>query len=1155
MTLQQISLEDKYTALDGRVYMTGIQALVRLPLMQRQLDRAQGLNTAGFISGYRGSPLGGYDQQLWKAKKHLKDHDIVFEPGLNEDLAATAVWGSQQVNLYPGAKHDGVFGLWYGKAPGVDRTGDVFRHANAAGSSKYGGVLAIAGDDHACKSSTLPSQSEYTFMDLEIPVLNPSGIQEILDYGLYGWAMSRYAGVWVSMIALAETMDASATVEVKPARMGLKPVTSFAMPPEGLNIRLGDKPTEQEKRLRDYRLPAVLAFARANVLNRVVIDSPKPKLGLVATGKSYLDLRQALIELGIGYKEAAAFGLRVMKVGMTWPLEPEGIKRFADGLETIMVIEEKRPLLETQIRDILFDTHADRRPRVIGKKDQAGLPLLRDILDLNPALIAVALARVLPKDQWTDKMRSEVPALEARLAGQGQLVPIHDRSPFYCSGCPHNTSTKVPEGMRALGGIGCHYLVTMMPERKTELFTQMGGEGVPWLGQAPFTEQKHIFANLGDGTYVHSGLLAIRAAIAAKANITYKILYNDAVAMTGGQAAEGGPTVADIAHQVAAEGISRLVIVADDPNKYPGAGLFPHGAKVEPRERMEALHHELAETPGVSILIYDQTCAAEKRRRRKRGLMEDPPRRVFINEAVCEGCGDCSVKSNCLSVEPLETEFGRKRQINQSSCNKDYSCVNGFCPSFVTLDGAKPKVATVEMPKGGFDLPLPVLPQLGEHSWNIVICGIGGTGVTSIGAILGAAAHIEGKRAATLDMMGLAQKGGSVTSFVKIAAEKTQIFAPRVATASADLVLACDIVVATKPDAIDTMREGRTFVAANTDVVPTAGFVTNNAIQYDQAAMLKRLERSGRGMRSVRADRLAFKLLGDSIYANMFLLGFAFQLGQVPLSAEAIEEAIKLNGASVKANIKAFAFGRLAAHDPERIAAMVGTDSKPKIPQTFEELIARRVALLTDYQNMAYGQRYREIAEGARETERRRTPGMSGFGEAVAKGLYKLMAYKDEYEVARLYTDGAFQARIAREFEGDFKMNFHLSPPMIAPVDQDTGLPKKVRFGSWMFTAFRLMARFKGLRGTMWDVFGYTAERRLERKMIVDYAATVAELMAGLNPANHALALEIAGLAMDIKGFGHIKHANYEKVKAKESALIKRFRDSIVQPQQKVAAE
>jgi indolepyruvate ferredoxin oxidoreductase len=1154
MTLQHVTLEDKYTATNGRVYITGIQALVRLPMMQRQLDQANGLNTAGFISGYRGSPLGGYDQQLWKAKKHLAGHNIIFEPGINEDLAATAVWGSQQANLHPNPKFDGVFGLWYGKAPGVDRTGDVFRHANAAGTMQHGGVLAIAGDDHACKSSTLPSQSEYTFMDLEIPVLNPSGIQEILDYGLYGYAMSRFAGVWVSMIALAETMDASATVEVRPARMGLKPVTNFVMPPGGLSIRLGDKPNDQEKRLRDFRIPAVLAFARANQLNRVTIDSPQPKIGIVATGKSYLDLRQALIELGIDYKAAAALGLRVLKVGMTWPLEPDGIKRFAEGLETVMVIEEKRPMLETQIRDILYDMHDSRRPRVIGKKDQAGLPLLRDILDLNPALIAMALARVLPRELWPEKMRSEIPALEERLRKSGELTAIHERQPYYCSGCPHNTSTKPTEGSVTLAGIGCHYLVTMMPARETSLFTQMGGEGVPWIGTAPFTNTTHAFANLGDGTYVHSGLLAIRQAIASKANITYKILYNDAVAMTGGQVAEGGPTVADVAAQVHALGVAKLIVMADDPTRH-AVGDFPPGTRLEHRDRLDAVSKELQETLGVTILLYDQTCAAEKRRRRKRGLMEDPPKRVFINEAVCEGCGDCSVKSNCVSVEPLETELGRKRTINQSSCNKDYSCVNGFCPSFVTLDGAKPLVKKVDADVKSFGIPMPKLPELGDQSWNIVICGIGGTGVTSIGAILGAAAHIEGKRSATLDMMGLAQKGGSVTSFVKIAADKTQIFAPRVATGSADLVLACDIVVATKPEAMDAARDGRTFVAANSDVVPTAQFVTDNAVQYDKGAMLKRLERAGRGMKSVRADALAFKLLGDSIYANMFLTGFAFQQGQIPLSAEAIEQAIELNGASVKQNIKAFNFGRLAAHDPEAVEKLAGLSEPAKLPQSFEELVARRTEMLTAYQNAAYAADYNAFVHAVRDAERKKSGGQNGFADAAAKGLYKLMAYKDEYEVARLYTDGSFKARLAKEFDGDYKINFHMSPPLIAPKDPDTGLPKKIALGGWMYPLFGVMARFKGLRGGMFDIFGYTAERRLERQMIKDYRAVLDELAAGLTPANHALAVKIAGLAIEIKGYGHIKHRNYEKTKAEEAKLLAQFRSGASSTAHKAAAE
>lgn len=1156
MTVMPLTLDDKYTVERGRVFLTGIQALVRLPMMQQRLDRAAGLNTAGFISGYRGSPLGGFDQQLWRAKKFLDRHNIVFKPGINEDLGATAVWGSQQVNLYPGAKFDGVFGMWYGKAPGVDRTGDVFKHANAAGTSRHGGVLAIAGDDHACKSSTLPSQSEFAFMDAEIPVLNPAGIQEVLDFGLYGWAMSRFSGTWTAMIALAENMDASATVDVAPDRVQIRMPQNFAMPVGGLSIRLGDTPADQERRLREHKLDAAIAFAHENVLNRVVLDSPNARIGLVASGKSYLDLRQALVDLGIGNKEVAELGLRIFKVGMPWPLERDAARRFADGLEAVFVIEEKRDLIETQFKSAIYDLPESRRPRVIGKLDQEGKPLLRTILDLNPAMIALALSRFIPKDRWTPRMQRDLDVIIAKAREVEGLKPIHERIPFYCSGCPHNTSTKVPEGQRAMAGIGCHYMVTRM-DRATDLFTQMGGEGVPWVGQEPFTEHKHMFANLGDGTYFHSGILAIRQAVSAKANITYKILYNDAVAMTGGQPVDGELPIGQLLEQVAAEGVARIVLVADDPNKYPGTAGFPHGVKVEHRERMDAIQRELSETPGVTILVYDQTCAAEKRRRRKRGLMEDPPKRVFINEEVCEGCGDCSVKSNCLSVEPLETEFGRKRQINQSSCNKDYSCVQGFCPSFVTVEGGKVKSNAVNGAAESIDVPEPALPALADDPFNMVITGIGGTGVTSIGAILGTAAHIDGKAATVLDMMGLAQKGGGVTSYVRVAGAKVRIHGPRVATASADLILACDMVVASKPETIDTTDARRTHAIVNDDLTPTAGFIKDNAISYDARAMKERLKKASRDFSQAPADELAVRLLGDAIFSNMMLVGYAWQKGTIPIARDAILRAIELNGAEVKKNIRAFELGRLAAHDFARISEMAGlgkTAARP-IATTLPEIIARRAEMLTAYQNKAYADRYVALVERVKAAEAKLNGG-TALTEAVARAYYKLLAYKDEYEVARLYTDGNFRKRLAETFDGKLKLNFHMSPPMIAPKDPDTGLPKKITIGPWMMFAFKVMAKMKRLRGTPFDVFGYTHERRTERALIKEYEARIAELMGALSAANYRTAIEIASLPMDIKGFGHIKDRNLETVRAREQKLLAAFRNPAAAPAAaKVAAE
>jgi indolepyruvate ferredoxin oxidoreductase len=1144
MTVMPISLDDKYEVETGRVFLTGIQALVRLPFMQHELDRRAGLNTAGFISGYRGSPLGGLDQQLWRAKKFLDKHNTVFKPGLNEDLAATAVWGSQQANLYPGARYDGVFGMWYGKAPGVDRSGDAFRHANAAGTMPNGGVLAICGDDHACKSSTLPSQSELTMMDLEIPVLNPAGIQEVLDFGIYGWALSRYAGTWVSMIALAETMDASATVEVHPHRVPIVRPLNFPLPKDGLHIRLGDNPQAQEKRLRDHKIPAVIAFAHTNVLNRVVMDSENPRIGIVTAGKSYLDLRQALDDLGIGDKEAAALGLRILKIGMTWPIEPTQIQRFAYGLEEIFVIEEKRDLIESQVKSILFNMNPEKRPRVYGKLGRDGKPFIRSILDLDAGRVAEAVAKIIGEANWTPRIRTLVARIEGKHREQDGMLALYERAPFYCSGCPHNTSTQVPEGSVGMAGIGCHYMVTWQPTRHTALFTQMGGEGTPWIGASPFTDMPHVYSNMGDGTYFHSGILAIRAAVAAGVNITYKLLYNDAVAMTGGQHVDGELTVPEMAAQVSAEGIKRLVIMSDEPEKHSLAN-FPAGTKIEHRRDLDTIQKELREIPGVTVMIYDQTCAAEKRRRRKRGLMVDPPKRAFINELVCEGCGDCSKQSNCVSVEPLETEFGRKRKINQSSCNKDFSCVEGFCPSFVTVHGGGLKTRAKSGGSAGqFDaLPQPVLPDISKEPFNIVIGGIGGTGVTSIGAILGTAAHMEGHQAATLDMMGLAQKGGAVTSFVRVAADKARIHGPRVPTAQADVLIGCDIVMASKPDTYGYLNGERTVSVINDGLTPTAAFVTDNAIDYDMAAMRARIAKASRRLESIDAEELALRLLGDTIFANMLQTGYAYQLGEIPIGEDAILKAIELNGAAVKANQRAFKLGRLAAHDRAAILKLAGLDKsdEPKPSETYEEILAKRVAFLTDYQNAAYAERYRSAVERIRAAEQVKTPGKHGLAEAAARALFKLMAYKDEYEVARLYTNGDFHKKLHEEFEGNFTLSFHLAPPIFGASDPKTGKPRKMEFGPWMMPAFRVLAGFKGLRGTFFDIFGRTHERKLERQLIVDYEATLNEIASTLTPANHATAVALAAVPMDIKGYGYIKDGNYEKAKTREAALVKRL--------------
>jgi indolepyruvate ferredoxin oxidoreductase len=1159
MALAAVTLEDKYTLERGRVYLTGVQALARLPMMQRQRDLAAGLDTGCFISGYRGSPLGGLDQALWSARTHLEKDHVFFTPGINEDLAATAVWGSQQVTMFEGAKYDGVFALWYGKGPGVDRSGDVFKHGNAAGTAPHGGVLLLAGDDHACKSSTLPHQSEYAFIDAQIPVLNPSGVQEILDYGLYGWAMSRFSGAWVGMKTIGETVDSSASVHVSPDRVTIV-IPEFDMPHGGLNIRWPDPPMDQEFRLARFKLDAVRAFARANRLDRTMLDSPKRRFGIVTTGKSYLDVRQALEDLGIDDAQAAEIGIAVYKVGMSWPLEPLGLREFAQGLDEILVVEEKRPVIEQQVKDQLYNLPDGARPRVFGKFAEGADWILPPHAELSPATIALVIADRIARFHTSERLRDRLKYLVAREAQQNQLDPALARTPFFCSGCPHNSSTKVPDGSRALAGIGCHYMAIWMPERSTETFTQMGGEGTPWIGQAPFTETRHVFANLGDGTYNHSGVLAIRAAVAAKVNITYKILFNDAVAMTGGQTHDGGQlTVPMIARQVAAEGVGHVVVVTDEPDKYEADVGLPGHTPVYHRARLDEIQRDLREMPGVTVLIYDQTCAAEKRRRRKRGKLIDPPKRVFINDAVCEGCGDCSKTSNCLSVVPVETEFGAKREIDQSSCNKDFSCVEGFCPSFVTvLGGSLRKNQAAAVDADGFaPLPVPALPAL-DRPYGILVTGIGGTGVVTIGALLGMAAHIEGHGVSVLDMTGLSQKGGSVYSHIRIARNPEDISAVRLAAGGADLLLGCDFLVSASADSLARVDKGRTRVFVNRTETIGGSFVRNPDLKFPADGTRQALVDAAGADRVefLDANRLALALLGDSIAANLFMLGYAWQKGTVPLSAEAIEQAITLNGVAVAFNKKSFLWGRRAAVDPAAVEAAAmpkhAQTGTRRLSESLDEIVERRVRDLTAYQNEAYAGRYRSLVGRVRQAEADRTPGRSGLAEAVARNLYKLMAYKDEYEVARLYTDGSFLQQLQDRFEGDYTLQFHLAPPMLAEKDPASGRLRKKAYGPWMLKAFGLLAGFKGLRGRLWDPFGHTAERRTERRLIGEYVAVVEEILSRLGQDNHQTALELARIPARIRGYGHIKEANRIEAKQAEAALLTAFRNPTAVP---IAAE
>ena len=1165
--LETVTLDDKYSLGSGRAFMSGVQALVRLPMLQQARDAAAGLNTGGFISGYRGSPLGGYDQALWAAKKHLAAQNIVFQPGVNEELGATAVWGTQQLDLYPQTKKfDGVFGIWYGKGPGVDRSSDVFKHANMAGTAKHGGVIAIAGDDHVSKSSTAAHQSDHIFKACGLPVFFPSSVQDILDMGLHAFAMSRFSGVWAGMKTIQEVVESSSSVLVDPDRVKIVMPEDFQMPPGGLHIRWPDPALEQEARLMDFKWYAALAYIRANRLNHNVIAGPNDRFGLIASGKAFNDTRQALADLGLDEDTCHQQGIRLHKVNVVWPLEASITRDFAQGLQEILVVEEKRQVIEYQIKEELYNWRADVRPNVLGKfdepeGDQSGGEwgranpsdnwLLRAKADLTPAIIAKAIAKRLKKlgvpADVVARMDARLAVIAARERALIELkVDTGERAPWFCSGCPHNTSTRVPEGSRALAGIGCHFMATWM-DRSTSTFSQMGGEGVAWVGQAPFTTDTHVFANLGDGTYFHSGLLAIRQSIAAGVNITYKVLYNDAVAMTGGQPIGERPeghSVLQIMQSLVAEGVSKLVIVTDEPEKYEGAKLLD-SVEVHHRDELDRIQREFREIKGTSAIIYDQTCATEKRRRRKRGTLVDPAKRVVINELVCEGCGDCSVQSNCLSVEPLETEFGRKRRINQNPCNKDYSCVKGFCPSFVTVEGGQLKKPKKEK-KGDasrlFDVPQPVLP-VAEAAWGIVVGGVGGTGVITIGQLLGMAAHLEGKGVVTQDAGGLAQKGGATWSHIQIANRVDAIYTTKVDTAKADLVIGCDPIVAASKYTLTVMQPGRTFVAMNSHGTPTAAFVSNPGWQFPggncETAVTSAVGSDLVG--SFDAEQVAVQLVGDSIYTNPLLLGYAWQKGRVPLSHAALMRAIELNGVQVDNNQAAFEWGRRCAHDLAQVQALfkaaqvIEFVKKPSLT----EMLAKRVEFLTAYQNAAYAQTYADFVEKVRLSEAKL--GKTMLAEAVARYLFKLMAYKDEYEVARLHTDRAFLGRVNAMFEGDFKLNYHLAPPAFS-AKNDKGELQKRPFGPWMQTAFKLLAPFKVLRGTPLDPFGRTEERQTERALIGEYRASIEEVLVKLSTDKHAAAVEIARIPEMIKGYGHVKARHLATARPQWAALMSEFR-------------
>jgi indolepyruvate ferredoxin oxidoreductase len=1154
--LESVTLDDKYALDHGRAFMSGVQALVKLPMLQRQRDALHGKNTAGFISGYRGSPLGGYDQSLWRAKKYLQAQNIVFQPGVNEELAATALWGTQQLGFAPPGSNrfDGVFGIWYGKGPGVDRCSDVFKHANMAGTTPWGGVLAVAGDDHVAKSSTAAHQSDHVFMACNTPVFFPASVQDVLDHGLHAIALSRYAGLWSGMKTIQEIVESSATAEIDPMRVQVV-LPALELPPGGLHIRWPDEALPQEARLFMHKWPAVLAYLRANRLNHDVIRGPQDRLGLIASGKAYNDTRQALSDLGLDEARCHQLGIRLHKVGVVWPLEQEGVREFAQGLREVLVIEEKRPVIEPQIKEQLYHWPDGQRPEVHGKFDnpgQTGDFLLRPNHELNPGLIARALAArllALGVDADTRAM------IEARLAlldaKERSLQTQHvqaDRLPWFCSGCPHNTSTRVPEGSRAMAGIGCHFMSLWM-DRSTTGFTQMGGEGVPWVGQQPFSHDRHMFANIGDGTYFHSGLLAVRQSVAAGVNITYKILYNDAVAMTGGQPVGERPeghTPIQIAQSMLAEGAQRVTVVTDEPEKYQGVAGLPAGVAVEHRDRLDAIQRQMREIKGCTVIIYDQTCATEKRRRRKRGTMVDPALRVLINPAVCEGCGDCSTQSNCMSIEPLETELGRKRTVNQSTCNKDTSCLKGFCPSFVTVQGGQLRKAAPranQLPQ--VNLPEPVRVGL-QQPWGIVVAGVGGTGVITIGQLLGMAGHIEGLGVVTQDSAGLAQKGGATWAHVYLAAHQNDIHTTRVGVAAADLILGCDPIVTAGKETLQRMLGGRTHVALNGHSTPTAAFVKDGGWRdpsedcVTDVATAIAADRHPGLLGVFDANRVANQLLGDSIFINPMVLGYAWQKGWIPLSRESLLRAIELNEVQVEKNKAAFEWGRHCAHDWAAVQALLQPAQVVELhrPLKLADLIARRVEMLTQYQDAAYARQYTDFVERVRMAEEKALPGQDSLTRAVAQGLFKLMAYKDEYEVARLHSDAAFLSSIGEKFEGDYRLQYHLAPPLLARRN-DKGELQKQSYGPWMLSAFKVLARLKFLRGSALDPFGHTEERRIERALIGQYRRGIESVLAHLGPETRERALEVARWPEQIKGYGHVKERHLAKAQAQWAQWMK----------------
>ncbi len=1150
-TARAISLDDKYTTMRGRIFINGVQALVRLPMLQKELDRAAGLNTAGYLSGYRGSPLGGLDAALWGEQERLAAHDIVFRPGVNEDLAMTAIWGTQLLRAVPDPTFDGVFAYWYGKGPGVDRSGDPMKHGNYNGTNRNGGVLLVYGDDHPGKSSTIAHQSEQALAANSVPSLYPANVAEFIEFGLKGWAMSRYAGLWVGFKTVNETVEQTATVDIDLENFGIEWPERDEPPPGAVNIESGElvfPAIRHEIAVQRVRMPLLHRFVRANGIDRVTLRSRSPRLGIVTAGKAWMDVVQALSLLGIDQMRADALGVSVYKAGLIWPLEPEGLKAFAKDHQELFFVEEKKAFMEPQAASILFNESA--RPRIVGKTDEQGVKLLESDVQLEPLQLALVIADRLQTLGAGDEALAARASLLRPAASCGQEMPPAIRSPYFCSGCPHNTSTKVPEGSVALAGIGCHTMA-VFTRADTLPPSQMGGEGAQWAGLAPFTETSHVFQNLGDGTYFHSGLACIRNSVAAGNNITYKILYNDAVAMTGGQPVDGPLSVGQISRQVRAEGVADVVLVTDDPGRYRASPDLPEGLEIRHRDDLTAVQERLRETPGCTVIIYEQTCAAEKRRRRKRGQFPDPAKRMFINEEVCEGCGDCSEKATCVSILPQETAKGTKRRIDQSACNKDYSCNNGFCPSFVTVyGGSLRKPQAMEIDESLFDsLPEPAQAAI-DGQYGVMVAGIGGTGVITVSAVLGMAAHIDGRACSIFDMTGLAQKNGAVYSHLKIADDPAALGAQKLGIGDSDLMLAFDLVAGVADEAFRTLGPERSRVLGNSATQPTVAFQFNPQARVDERLLIERIHRvvGEEGADFVDATGIALALTGNTIAANLFLVGYALQHGLLPLSLASLKQAIELNGVAVAFNLKALQLGRLYAADRGALREHLGGVAQRAVaapPASLDEALARGRAWLGAYQDPAYAERFADFVSEIARAERRAVPGSERLAVAVANNLAKLMAYKDEYEVARLHASPEFRQRLAEQFEGDYRIRFNLAPPLLARRDPATGLPRKREFGGWMLPVFGLLAKLRGLRGTAFDIFGYSDERRMERRLIEEYTGLMREVADSLSVDKHELALRLAETPQLIKGYGHVKARNVETAQAQQASLLAEFRNPL----------